>query len=693
MDSNRTIFIYTLLLFVWVVSSAQAQVDRSEPPKAGPAPEIRFSEPTTFTLDNGLEVIVSENHEMPLVSFQLTIDADPVREGDAAGYVCAAGNLLRNGTSRHEKAEIDEAVDFIGATLNTYKNGIYASCLNKNSEELLEIMSEVVTSPTYPTEEVEKYKKNTISNLTSSETNASFIANRVSRKLRNGRHPYGEVETKATVKNITREDCKNYYNKYYKPNISYLVMVGDITPDEAKSYAKKYFGSWGKEEVPNHNYDFPERTEGTKVAMVDKEDAVQSVISVTYPLKLKVGDEDAIKTQVMNNILGGGVFSGYLMQNLREDKGYTYGARSNISKDTDVGYFRANAEVGTEVTDSAVHEFLHEMERIRNEKADPEHLDLVKNVITGQFARSLEDAQTIARFALNTKRYDLPGDYYANYLKNVEKVTADEVQQVAQKYILPDESIIVVVGDKENVSEKLGRFDADEQVEMYDHTGEPIEAAAPLPEDLTPEKVVEEYIEAIGGRKQINNIKDLQQTGSVSMNGRTITIKTYREAPDKYANVTEMNGQVMQKQVYDGEEGKMTGMGEERQIKGDQLKNLRYEARMFKFLNYNELDVELELRGIESVEGEKAYEIRVTNPAGQVHYDYYSIDTGLKIQTKSTQQTQQGEVTTIQKFSDYKTVNGVKFPYTIEISGMRSMTLKIDNYKVNEGIDSSVFDL
>ncbi|MEF8810420.1 MAG: hypothetical protein V5A47_05815, partial [Bacteroidales bacterium] len=271
--------------------------------------------------------------------------------------------------------------------------------------------------------------------------------------------------------------------------------------------------------------------------------------------------------------------------------------------------------------------------------------------------------------------------------------TADEVQQVAQKYILPDESIIVVVGDKENVSEKLGRFDADEQVEMYDHTGEPIEAAAPLPEDLTPEKVVEEYIEAIGGRKKINNIKDLQQTGSISMNGRTLTIKTYREAPDKYANVTEMNGQVMQKQVYNGEEGKMTGMGQERQIKGDQLKNLRYEARMFKFLNYNELDVELELKGIESVEGEKAYQIRVTNPAGQVHYDYYSIDTGLKIQTKSTQQTQQGEVTTIQKFSDYKTVNGVKFPYTIEISGMRSMTLQIDDYKINEGIDSSVFDL
>jgi len=686
-------FLYTVFLLVWVVFSAQAQVDRSKPPKAGPAPEIEFSKPSSFTLDNGLEVIVSENHEMPLVSFQLSIDADPVKEGDAAGYVSAAGNLLRNGTANREKAEIDEAVDFIGATLNTYQNGIYASCLTNKSEDLLEIMSEVVTKPTFPKEELEKYKKNTISGLTSSETNASFIASRVSRKLRNGDHPYGELETKTTVKNITRDDCMNYYNNYYRPNISYLVMVGDITTEKARSYAEKYFGSWQMADVPENNYDFPERTQGKKVALVNKEDAVQSVISITYPLGLKVGDGDAIKASVMNNILGGGVFSGYLMQNLREDKGYTYGARSTLAKDPEVGYFRANAEVGTEVTDSAVHEFFHEMNRIRNEKVDAEHLNLVKNVITGQFARSLEDAQTRARFALNTKRYDLPEDYYANYLKKVDEVTADEVQEVAKKYILPDESIIVVVGDKSKVTDKLKPFSAKNEVELYDHTGSPVKTTAPLPEDLTAEKVIENYIEAIGGRDKISNIKDLQQIGSVSMMGRSVTIKSFREAPDKFANITEMNGQVVQKQVYDGEKAKVMAMGQEREVQGEQLKNLRYEAKMFKFLKYDELDVKLELQGIESVDGEDAYKIKVTNPAGKPHYDYYSVDTGLKIQTKATQQTQQGEITTTEKFTDYKPVKGVKFPYKIDISGMQSMTLEIDTYKVNEGIDPSVFDI
>ncbi|MFW5943899.1 MAG: M16 family metallopeptidase, partial [Bacteroidota bacterium] len=556
MKSTRIKLLYTTFLLVWIVFSANAQVDRTKPPKAGPAPEIKFSKPVSFTMDNGLEVIVSENHEMPMVSFQLTIDADPVKEGDTTGYVSAAGNLLRNGTSNREKAQIDEAVDFIGARLNTSTNEVFGSCLSKNSDELLDIMSEIVTSPTYPEKEVEKYKKNTISDMASSETNASFISSRVSRKLRNGDHPYGELETKTTVENITPEKCMNYYKKYYKPNTSYLVMVGDITLEKAKAYAEQYFGNWEKGEVPEHKYDFPERNKGTRVAVVDKEEAVQSVISVTYPLELRVGESDAIKTNVMNNILGGGVFSGYLMQNLREDKGYTYGARSTLEKDPEVGYFRANAEVGTAVTDSAVDEFMHEMKRIRNEQVDTEHLDLVKNVITGQFARSLEDAQTKARFALNTKRYDLPDDYYANYLKKVEEVTAGEVRQVANKYILPDESIIVVVGDKSKISDKLKRFSASNEVELYDHTGNPVKASSPLPEDLTAEKVIDNYIEAIGGKKNINNIKDLQQIGSVSMMGRSVTIKSFREAPDKFANITEMNGQVVQKQVYDGEKAK-----------------------------------------------------------------------------------------------------------------------------------------
>ena len=669
------------------------QVDRSEPPKPGPAPEIEFDEPASFTLDNGLEVIVSENHEMPLVSFQLAVDVDPVKEEDAVGYVSAAGNLLRNGTTTREKAEIDETVDFIGASLNTFENGLYASCLSKHSDKLLDVMADVVKNPTFPEGEVEKYKKKSKSQLASSATDASFISRRVGRKLRNGDHPYGEIRTKETIDNIKRELCEQYHGQYYKPNTSYLVMVGDITPEEAREYAEKYFGDWEKAEVPAHTYDFPKRNESPKVAFVNKEDASQSVISVTYPVDLQVGDSDAIKARVTNNILGGGVFSGYLMQNLREDKGYTYGARSSLSKDEEVGYFKASAEVGTEVTDSAVHELLYEMNRIRNEKVDNDHLDLVKNVITGSFARNLESARTKAQFALNTKRYDLPADYYSNYLKNVDDVTVEDVSNTAQKYILPDESIILVVGDKKKVADKLKRFSGNGQVELYNKVGEPVQEARAMPEGMTAKKVIEDYIKAAGGREKFKKIETFKQVGSVNMGARTITIKEYKVEPDKFANITEMNGQVVQKQVYDGEKAMVSSMGQEQEIKGEQLERLKYEAKLFKFLDYDELGVELELQGVEQVDGEDTYKIKVTSPAGNHRYDYYSMDSGLKVKTKSTQQTQQGEVTSIQKFSDYKEVNGIMLPHTINISGMRSMTLTVDSYQINEEIDKSKFKL
>jgi predicted Zn-dependent peptidase len=683
-----------IVSLILIGGSVAAQVDRSEPPKPGPAPEIKFEEPTSFTLDNGLQVIVSENHEMPLVSFQLAVDVDPVKEGDAVGYVSAAGNLLRNGTENREKAEIDESVDFIGASLNTYENGIYATSLTKHSDKLLDVMADVVKNPTFPEKEVDKYKQKTKSSLASSSTNASFIAQRVARKLRNGDHPYGELETKKTIDNISRDLCENYHGKYFRPNVSYLVMVGDITPEKAKNYAEKYFGDWEKAEVPEHEHDFPKRENAPRVALVNKEDAVQSVISITYPVKLQVGDPDAIEANVTNNILGGGVFSGYLMQNLREDKGYTYGARSSLVKDENVGYFKASAEVGTEVTDSAVHEFLYEMNRIRDEKVDEEHLNLVKNVITGKFARSLEDAQTKAKFALNTKRYDLPADYYSNYLKKVEAVTVEDVNKTAKEYILPEASTILVVGNKEKVSDKLKRFSDKGKVQLYSKTGEPIEESKKaVPADLTATKVIEKYIEAIGGRENLQNINSYKRVASVSMGGRTITIKEIRKAPGKFATITEMNGNVMQKQVYNGKKAMASSMGQKREITGKKLKNMKYQAKLFKFLKYDELGVKLELQGIENVDGEDVYKIKVTNPAGKHHYDYYSVDSGLKIKTKSKQQTRQGKVTTIQKYSDYKEENGVLFPHTINISGMRSMTLTVDSYKINQEIDDSAFEL
>ena len=685
-------FIIPFFSILWLFgSSAIAQVDRSNPPKAKPAPEIKIKEPNTFKLDNGLQVIVAENHEVPMVYFQLAVDVDPLKEENAVGYVNATGQLLRNGTENRSKSEIDEAIDYIGANLYTFTNGLYATSLSSHKDQLLEIFSDVLLNPTFPQEELDKLKQKEISSLAQQKTNASSIANRVGKKLRYKDHPYGEIKTEKTIENISRDMIEEYYDTYYKPNVSYLVISGDIDIEEAKELAQKYFGQWKKGDVPEHNYDFPKLSEGRKVALVNKDDAVQSVISINYPVGLKPGDSDAIKARVMNHVLGGGGFSAYLMQNLREDKGYTYGAYSRLSNDPLVGSFNAQAEVKGEVTDSAVNEFLKEMKRIRNEKVDPEHLDLVKNVIYGQFARDMEDPRSYSRYTLNLLRYDLPSDYYQNYLKKVEAVTAEEVQEIAHKYIKPDDAIVLIVGNQQEVEETIKQFDSDAKVELYDKYGNPVKAARTDFGDMTAEKVVEKYIEALGGREKLEAVSGLKQISTMNMQGQEIESRMYKQKPDKYKMEMIMNGNVMTKQVYDGESAKVIAMGQQQNLQGEQLEQMKYEAKMHKFLRYDELGVETELAGIEQVDGEDAYKLKVMHSNGNMHYDFFDMDTGLKVKTKKTVQSQQGEITQEVKYSDYKEVDGIMFPHTTDISGMQSMTMKIKSIEVNPELTEADF--
>ena len=262
-----------------------------------------------------------------------------------------------------------------------------------------------------------------------------MIISRVGNVLRNGKeHPYGQLQTKAHVEAITIDDCKSFYKNYFRPNISYLVIVGDITAAEVKPLVENYFGKWEKGDVPQNEYEQPSADWNTRVAFVNKPGAVQSVINVTYPIDLKPGDQDELTAKVANAILGGGVFSGRLMQNLREDKAFTYGARSSIRSRKLVGSFNASASVRNEVTDSAITEFMYELNRMSSEKVTPEELSLVKNNMNGTFALSLENAQTIARFALNTERYNLPADYHETYLEKLAAITVEDIERVAKVY-------------------------------------------------------------------------------------------------------------------------------------------------------------------------------------------------------------------------------------------------------------------
>lgn len=451
--------------------TASAQLDRSIVPSPGPAPEIKIGRIESFTLDNGLKVFVVENHKLPRVSFNLLLDFDPILEGDKAGYASMAGELIKTATLTRTKDQIDKELALTGATLNTSATNIFASGLKKHMDKLTELMADVVMNAKFVPEEFDKLKKQNESSLAAQKENPNSIMGRLSDKAIYGNaHPYGENMTIETLANITLWDCENYYKTFFRPNVGYLAIVGDITLDEAKSLINKRLGSWRKGEIPTAKY--PRISAPTKnvVEFVNRESSVQSVVKVANPILLSPGSADEIPAKVMNSILGGGA-SGRLFQNLREKHAYTYGAYSSIASDKILGEFAASASVRNAVTDSSIMQILTEMRRIRNEDISKDVLERTLNFMAGNFARSLENPQTIATFAINTARYNLPSDYYTNYLKNLATVSTEDVRRAANRYVMPETTHIIVVGSGKEVASKLKAFG---EVIEYDASGNKI---------------------------------------------------------------------------------------------------------------------------------------------------------------------------------------------------------------------------
>jgi zinc protease len=673
--------IYISFVFALMASFAFAQVDRTTAPEPTPAKEINIGEPTTFTLKNGLKVFVVENHKLPRVAFSLTFDRDPVLEGDKAGYVSMAGQMLMKGTKNRTKAELDQDIDFIGANINTYSTGMYATSLTKHQDKLMELMTDVLFNPAFPEDELDKLKKQTLSGLATQKDDPNAIASNVRGKLVYGdNHPYGEFETEETVENITLKEIKAYYNSYFRPNIGYLAIVGDITPKEAKKLIKKNFDKWEKGNVPTAEYKMPTVPEETFVALVDREASVQSVVNVTYPVNLPIGSEDVIKARVLNQILGGG-FSSRLMQNLREDKAFTYGARSSLSADKLVGSFNASASVRNEVTDSAVNEFMAELTKINEEGVTQDELDAAKASIAGSFARSLESPQTVASFAINTARYNLPKDYYANYLKNLEAVTLEDVKEAAQKYILPNNANILVVGKGEDVAEKLVRFG---EVKYYNRKGEeydPNDKSA-MPAGLTAEKVLDKYFEALGGKSKIEAVKSMKTSYSASVQGQNININEVKDNTN-YKQEVAMGPMVVSKVLVNEEGVKVFQQGQEVPLPEQAKAGIKAGAKIFPELYYSEMGATFELKNVEEINGKPAYGVAVTMPSGQTSTSYFDAESGLKVKTSSAQATEE--------IKSYKEVDGIMIPEKRAINQGFQMNADLESAEFNVEIKEDTF--
>lgn len=684
--------LYTLLLG----SSIFAQdINRSIRPKPGPAPLVQMGTAQSFVSKNGIKVFVVENHKLPSVSYSIDLDIHPELQGEMVGYQDMIGELLTAGTKSKSKDQFNQELDMLGATLNISSEGIYMQSLTKNSDKLLALCAEVLTSPNFQQSELDKLKKQAKSGLAQQQDDPEAMSRNITAVLQYGKnHPYGEITTEKSIDKITLDRCKKYFETYFRPNVAYLAIVGDITMEQAKIQVDKYFSAWQKKEVPVAKYSTPKPPAGASVGIVNKSSAVQSVIDITYPMDLKPGSPDEVKLKVANGILGGGS-TGRLFQNLRETHGWTYGSYSSVKSDELPfgGSFSATANSTTAATDSSVAEILKEMTKIRTELVPEEQLQGFKNYMAGTFALGLEDPRTLARYAINERKYNMPKDYYRNYLKNVEAVTAEDVRTVAQKYITPGVAYITVAGDKKTTAEKLKAFGP---VTIYDLEGNVVkeQPVAAMPSNVSARSVIQKHIDATGGTDAWKKVTDLTQIMNMEVQGMKISVKTVRKAPNKLMMDVSMMGNSLQKIVFDGAKGYMAMQGQKKEFDEEETKKYAADANMSEELGYLAPECKLSVKGIEKVDNEDAYQVEVTKANGDVVMEYYNVKTGLKVKSEESAEGPKGVQTQTSYYLNYQDGKaGLKFPQVIKQSGgpMGMVELNMQSVEVNTGVSDEVF--
>jgi zinc protease len=669
--------LYSIIgLFTAVTLTAQVTIDRTTAPEPAPARSIELGSAAQFELKNGLKVFVVENHKLPRISMSLILDRDPIVEGAKAGYVSIAGDMIGAGTTSRTKAVLDEEVDFMGANFGTSASSIRVGGLSKYTDQLVDILSDVLLNPTFPQEEFDKLKAQMLSGLQANADDPDAISGNLrGASLYGLEHPFGEVMTEASVEAITVEDCKSYFDAYFRPNIAYMVIIGDITAKDAQKKLKKALKKWAPAEVPHHEYAKTEVPAAQRVVMVDKPSAVQSVVWLGNVIDLPHGHADIEPLRVANQILGGGM-SGRLFTNLREDKAFTYGAYSNFGVSELNATFGASAKVRNEVTDSAITEFLNEIVRMRTAAVSADDIIAAKASLSGSFGRSLESPASAANFALNIARYGLPADYYNNYLARLDAVTAEDVLRVSNQYMDADHLTITVVGKAQDVAGKLSAFGA---VEYFDANGATTDAPTFLftPEGVTKETVVNAFFNAIGGAEAFQNIKELEQEMSLVAPGMPGAVSMYSKkiVPSYYVTEQSMQGMTLMKVEYKDGEANSSGMRGNATLEGDELASTAEEAKyVISELAWLDDMSTITFDGQTLMAGKDVYQI---TDGDAVHY--FDVATGLLHMSTETTEGPEGDVTVTTVYDSWQEVNGLTFVKSISQSaGPQSFTVTMD---------------
>lgn len=453
----------------------QTEDFRRQAPQPLPSKSLNIPKPYETTLPNGLQVVIVEDARLPLVSYRLAFRTGNANDPSGVpGLSVMMSGLLNEGTETRTSKQIADEVARLGATLGAGANADYttvsASALSMYSKEILDLLADITLRPNFPEKELELNKQNLKQGLIAQRAQPSFLANERLSRIIFGQHPYGTISpTPESVDAMTREKLVSFHRAMFVPNNAVLVVVGNIRRDDVLKRVQALFGNWTKGQQANSQFPAPPVRTQRALYVVDRPGSQQSNIVIAN-LAINRTSPDYFPMLVMHQVLGAGA-SSRLFMNLREAKGYTYGAYSDLDARRGAGTFRETAEVRTPVTGDSLKEFFFELDRLRNEAISDKELRDAKAYLTGVFPIRIETQEGLINQLVQIKMFNLPADYLQTYRDRVSAVTAADIQRVARQYVTPDRVAIVIVGDAQAIRDQIKPYA--QTVEFYDMNGKP----------------------------------------------------------------------------------------------------------------------------------------------------------------------------------------------------------------------------
>jgi zinc protease len=432
--------------------------------KPNPTGKIKFSLPeiNEFISTNGLKILFVKKNNLPLVQFLLLSNAGSIYDpAEKKGLSNLTAMMLDEGAGEYDALQLSDEIDILGShlTINSNEDNIIISLqtLSENINRSFELLGKIITQPHFEEKDFHREKRKILTRILQRKDNPDEVAEHIFEfNLYGKRNPYSNLPLgkEKDISSITTEDVKNFYDKFLTTENSTLIVVGDTSEEEIKDFVDRYLGNW-KKQLPNTN-NIPEPLKkGSTIIFCNKEKALQSEIRVGH-LASKRNEGNYSAKLILNTILGG-QFSSRINLNLRENKGYTYGAFSTFNYFRYQAHFYISTSVSTENTGNAIREILYELKRIK-EGVNKKELDFAKSSLIKKFPMNFETYSQVANNLAGKVIFSLPDDYFNTYINNIRNVTQEDVNLSAVKEILSEELLVAVVGDKNKIVEQFKEF-------------------------------------------------------------------------------------------------------------------------------------------------------------------------------------------------------------------------------------------